>query len=200
MALFDFLFGKKGGFEQTPTMNPQQQQLLQQLLGGLGGATGAGMGFLQNLLSGDTSKFEAPLMRQFNEQTIPHLAEQFSGANAQGSSAFGQALGSAGAGLAQDLGALRGGLQMQGLGQLSNFLNQGLGAKSFESIYRPGTSGFMGGLAPALGQGLGMGLSGGMSGGMGGLLSMLQGLLRSGGKGLRSGEMYSPKTGYQLAD
>lgn len=173
MGLMDFLFGKKGGFEQTPSMNPQQLQLLQNFLGGLGGAQTQGMDFLQNLMSGDTSKFEAPLMRQFYESTVPGLAEQFSGAGAQGSSAFSQALGSAGAGLSERLGALRGGLQMQGLGQLSNFMQMGLGAKPFESVYRPQTQGFVGGLAPGVGAGIGLGLTGGVSSGIDALLKFL---------------------------
>lgn len=168
MPLMDFLFGQKGGFEQTPSMNPQQLQLLQQLLGGLGGASQQGMGFLQNLLSGDTSQFEAPLMRQFSEQTIPGIAERFTGmgAGAQGSSAFGQQMGAAGAGLTEQLGALRGGLQMQGLGQLRGLLGMGLGARPFESIYRPASTGFLGAMAPGIGQGIG-------SAGSFGLLSLL---------------------------
>lgn len=164
MALMDFLFGKKGGFEQTPTMNPQQMQLLQQLLGGLGDTTQSGFGLLQNLLGGDTSKFEAPLMSQFYQSTIPGLAERFTGmgAGSQGSSAFTQALGSAGAGLSEQLGALRGQLGLQGMGQLQGLLGQGLGTKSFESVYRPQSLGFLSGLAPGIGQGIGTGGSFGL--------------------------------------
>jgi len=205
MGLMDFLFGHKASYEQVPTMDPQQQQLLQQLLGGLsggnpgGGAMGSGMGFLQNLLSGDTSKFEQPLMSQFYQSTVPKLAEMFSGAGAgaQSSSAFGQQLGAAGANLSEQLGALRGGLQMQGLGSLQGLMEMGMGAKPFETMYKPETQGFMGAMAPGIGQGLGMGLTGGMSG-MGSGLSALWNLItRSGGSGLRPGEMYNPQYGYR---
>jgi hypothetical protein len=188
MDIMDFLFGHKASYEQVPTMDPQQMQLFQQLLSGLsggnagGGAMGSGMGFLQNILSGDTSKFEAPLMRQFNEQTVPGLAERFSGAGAgaQSSGAFGQQLGAAGAGLSENLGALRGGLQMQALGPLMQMLQTGMGAKPFETMYKPETQGFMGAMAPGIGQGLGMGLTGG---GMGSMMSSLLKLLKGGGNG-----------------
>lgn len=112
------------GLNILSTLNPQQQTILQQLLGSISGQSGniqqnplyqSGQNFLQGILGGDTSKFEAPLMRQFNEQIIPGLAERFSGAGAgsQSSSAFQQALGGAGADLTERLGALRSGLQMQ---------------------------------------------------------------------------------------
>jgi len=146
MALKDFLFGKKGGFEQIPTMGPEQQSLLNQLLGGLGGVTGQGLGFLSGILGGGTEAFEKPLMSQFYQQTIPSIAERFTGlgAGAQGSSAFKQSLGQAGAGLSESLGALRGQLGMQGLSQLQGLLGQGLGARGFESIYRPQQQGNIG--------------------------------------------------------
>ena len=163
MALSDFLFGKKEQTQQVPTMSGGQQDLLTQLLQGLsgggtgGGALGGGLQGLQQLLSGDTEAFEKPLMSQFFQQTVPSIAERFTGmgAGAQGSSAFTQQLGQAGAGLSEQLGALRGGLQQQGLGQLSGLLGAGLGARPFETTFRPGTQGFLGALAPGLGQAAG---------------------------------------------
>jgi hypothetical protein len=169
MSLSDFLFGKKGEMQQVPTMTGGQSDLLNQLLGGLtgggfgGGTTGAGMEGLFKLLSGDTEAFEAPLMRQFQESTIPGIAERFSGlgAGAQGSSAFSQGLSSAGAGLSEQLGSMRGGLQQQGLSQLMNMMNMGLGTKSFENVYKPPTQGFMQGMSGGIGSFLGNKLFGG---------------------------------------
>jgi len=157
MALSDFLFGKKEQVQQVPTMGPEQQQLLSQLLGGLGGPLSGGLQGLQQLLSGDTEAFEKPLMSQFFQQTVPSIAERFTGlgAGAQGSSAFTQQLGQAGAGLSEQLGALRGGLQQQGLGQLQGLLGQGLGARPSETVFRPGGQGFLGALAPGFGQAAG---------------------------------------------
>ncbi len=93
---------------------------------------------------------------QFNQQTIPSLAERFTGLNAQGSSAFTQALGQAGAGLDEGLAALESqyGLQQQGMNQnlLSSLLHYGL-QPSFQSSYFPRQPGFLEGIAPSLGQG-----------------------------------------------
>lgn len=116
--------------EKLDTLNPGQQNfqdMILKLFSGQGGQMGGGLGFLQNLLSGSpesTKAFEAPLTREFNEQTVPGLAERFSGmgGGAQRSSAFGQALSSAGAGLTENIGKVRGGMQMQGLQQLMQLL------------------------------------------------------------------------------
>jgi len=175
MALSDFLFGKKEQMQQVPTMDPQQQALLSQLLGGIGGATGAGLSNLQALLSGDQGAFEAfeaPIKTQFSEEIIPQLAERFSGAGAQRSSVFQQQLGSAGANLSQQLAALRGQLQQSAMSQLTGLLGTGLGARTQENILRPGTQGLLGGLAGGIGSGIGSGF--GMAGGIG--LSKLFGL------------------------
>ena len=163
MPISDFLFGKKGKLEQFPTMTPEQQQLLSQLLGGLGGPLGMGLQNIAQLLSGDPEAlqaFQAPAIRQFEEQIVPGLAERFTGAGAgaQRSSAFQQALGGAGAGLAERLSAQRAGLQQGALGQLGGFLGAGLGAQPFGYQFTPGRGGFLGGLAGGAGGGLGMGL------------------------------------------
>ena len=76
-----------------------------------------GQNFLQNLMNPSqesTQQFAAPYMRQFNEQIVPQIAERFSGLGAQRSSAFQQALGSAGGDLMERLAALKGNLGLQG--------------------------------------------------------------------------------------
>lgn len=126
------------GYSSFNTGTKQQSQFLQQLLGQLGGQSSnigqnplfqQGSNYLQQLLSGSpesTAAFEAPAMRQFNEQIIPGLAERFSGlgAGAQSSSAFQQALGQAGAGLSENLQALRSGLQFGALPQALGYAQQ----------------------------------------------------------------------------
>lgn len=76
--------------------------------------------------------------QEFNEQIVPGIAERFSGANAQRSSGFRNALGAAGSGLAQKLAELQTshardqqsqmmqnrGQNLQQLGLLGNFVNQ----------------------------------------------------------------------------
>jgi hypothetical protein len=81
------------------------------------------------------------MMNQFNQQTVPGLAERFSGMGGQRSNAFGQQLGAGGADLMQNLEALREQSQLrqaelnQGrLGQIGGYLGgqQGLGMRARE--------------------------------------------------------------------
>jgi hypothetical protein len=174
------LTSQKPGLKKVPTMSGQQQgvqnQLLQQLQGllGQGGGFNQAQNYLQNLLSGSpgsTSAFEAPAMRQFNEQIVPGLAERFSGlgAGSQSSSAFQQALGQAGASLSENLQALRSGLQGGAAQSLLGLPSQLLG-HAFQSPFdymqtRGGgrlsnvLGAFGQGLSPGLGQLSGFGLS-----------------------------------------
>lgn len=199
-SIMDFLFGQKGKMMTAPTMTGGQQDLLSQLLGGLsgsnvgGGAMGAGMQNLSQLLSSSPEAFkafEAPAMRQFQQQIVPSLAERFSGmgSGSQGSSAFGQQLGAAGAGLSENLAQLRAQLQQQALSQLMGFGQMGLGARSFENMYRPATQGFLGGISPGIGAGLTSGFGGGT-------LSSLLNLFKS--PGLSPGYMKTPGMNYQM--
>lgn len=182
------------GYNVFSTLNPQQQTILQQLLGSMSGQTGniqenplyqAGGSHLQKILGGDTSAFEAPLMRQFNEQIIPGIAERFSGAGSgsQKSSAFQQALGQSGADLSERLGALRGGLQQNAAGQalgyaqqpvsnLQNLLN--LNTQAFAPKSKPWWQEGLIGLAGGTSQGIGQAIGGG---------SLVQQLLRALGFG-----------------
>lgn len=166
------------GYDTLPTMNPQQMQLFQQLLQQMQGVQGLnqnplyqqGADYWQNLLKGGDEafeKFEAPYKRQFNEQTVPGLAERFSGmgAGAQKSSAFGQALSSAGASLSENLAGLRSGLQgqaaQQGLGyaqapfqQLMDMLGQQTMAYSpKQQKQTPFWQQILTGMSPGVGQG-----------------------------------------------
>lgn len=166
MSLWDTLFGKSAEMKALPTMSNEQQQLFSQLMGGMGGAQNQLMGYLSNLLSGSPEAmkpFEAPAMRQFSEQIVPGLAERFSGmgAGAQSSSAFGQALGSAGAGLAENLQAMRSGLQQQAISPLMSMMGMGLQTPTFNWQQIPGSEGA---LSPLL---QGLGFAGGAA--MGGL-------------------------------
>ena len=153
-----------------------------------------GSGYLQRLLSQDPEmmrQFEAPMMRQFNEQIVPQLAEQFSGMGARSSSAFGQQMGAAGAGLAERIAQMRGQLGLGAAGQALSYaqtpfqqkyaqeglnLNRmqlGLGTPAFGYMSTGGTPGLGSGISSALLQGGGgmMGAGGG-SGFMSGLGSL----------------------------
>ena len=150
----EFLFGKEEQMQQAPLYTPQQQEFFNMMLQQGGEGMGQGWDYLMKIMGGDTSAFEAPLMREFQEQTIPGIAEQFASIDGQSSSAFGQALGSAGAGLQENLAMLREGLKMQALQQMQSMTGMGTG-QQFENILRPGTSGFLDTFAQGAGQALG---------------------------------------------
>jgi hypothetical protein len=171
--LRDALLGTPGQMQAMPTLSPEQQQLFSQLLGGLGGPMQQGMGFLGQLLGGDASAYEAPAMRQFQEQIIPGIAERFAGmgAGAQQSSAFGQQLGAAGAGLAENLAMQRAQLKQQGLSQLQGFFGQAM-QPTFQWQQMPGTQGMLNPLMQGLGAAAGMAIPG-AGGAMGSLLQRL---------------------------
>jgi hypothetical protein len=131
-------------------MSPQQQSALKQVLSALGGP-GGGLEYYMNILGNNPEAFaalEAPMMRQFNEQIVPGLAERFSAVGGQRSSAFPQALSQAGADLSERLSAQRHQLRGQAASQL---LNTGLGARPFENVYKQGSPGLLGYAAQGLG-------------------------------------------------
>jgi len=147
-----FFTGTPGEFKQISKFNPAQEQgfntSLQQALSGLQQPLGQGY---------------APIAQQarsqFNQQTIPTLAERFSSMGGQGgqrSSAFPQMLGQAGAGLEEGLaaGQAQFGLQHQQL--LQQLLGIGL-TPQFETMYTPRQPSFIGNLLSSLAPGLGMG-------------------------------------------
>ena len=107
----------------------------------------------------------APIEQQavtnFNQQTVPSIAERFTSMGGQGGSGFAQALGSAGANLQQSLAALKAqygfnqqgfDLQQQGLDQskLGMLLGQGLQPEN-DNLFQPEQAGFAQAGAPFAG-------------------------------------------------
>jgi hypothetical protein len=144
-ALLGGLFAKGGGqaarSEPVPTRAPNQisgqNQVLQQALSGLGGLN----------KPFDFGPIEKQARSGFAQQTVPTLAERFTsmGNNALSSPAFASQLGQAGAGLEENLAALKSqiGLQQQGQQQnlLLNLLQTGLAPQS-ENLIHPQQPGF----------------------------------------------------------
>lgn len=158
MGLLGGLLGgrKKDKEVRHDVYTPRQQALINEIIGGLSGKEGGlgmGLDYLKNLMQGGEA-FEreaAPVTRQFQEQVLPNLAERFAGSDAMSSSAFGQSLGSASAGLQENLAAMRSNQQMQGLQGLLQLLNPALG-KQFElEVQKGGSSGLGSGLGSILG-------------------------------------------------
>lgn len=172
---------KASKLKKFDTLNPRQESYLRNLIRNLDPSMlnignnqsyQAGSDYLNNLLSGNpeaTAAFEAPYMRQFNEEIIPQLATQFSGLGAQNSSAFRQALGQQAAGLTERLAALRSGLQMQALPQALQYARapsefglagaqMALGTPTFGYTQKGGPAG-SGGWQSTAAQGVGSGLN-----------------------------------------
>lgn len=154
------------GYSTVSTFSPDQQQLFSQLSSLLGPLLSQSGSYYQDLLSGSPEsfeRFEAPYKRQFEEETIPALAERFAGMGGLSSSGFQQSLGQAGTALSENLAALREGLRSQVPGQIMSNLQNLLGMQT--QAFLPKQKGFgrsfLEGLAPGVGQGLGFLGSGG---------------------------------------
>ncbi len=154
-----FWLGKGAEEVQKPIYNPQQEELLNMLLGSLGQQLPGGLQNLQNILGGDQGTFEAferPARRAFEQQTIPTIAERFTGqgAGAQRSSAFGQALGTAGRELEEDIFSKRIGMQSDALSQLLGMLGPAISPRQYQYT-KPRQPGFLESLGVGAAEGVG---------------------------------------------
>lgn len=167
-SLFGGLMGAMSGFgggntkdktKQLPTMTPEQNKLLQQMMtmlspeGQLGEGYGQSLDTLKDWLDPNGAayqKFAQPYMNEFNQQTVPGLAERFAGmgggeGGGLSSSGFGQSLSTAGANLQDQLAQLKTGLMGQAaqglMGQYNQMSGQALGAKPFGYQHQQGGPG-----------------------------------------------------------
>lgn len=146
-SIYDKISGADD-MKQVPTMTRGQTSLLSQLIkmldpqGLLGKSQQGAINYQQQLMdpsSDAVNQFAQPYIDQFNQQTVPGLAERFAGMGAMGgglsSSGFGQSLSSAGGNLQNNLAALKAGLGQQAaqslMGQYGGLLGVGLGAQPF---------------------------------------------------------------------
>lgn len=156
-------------FQQIPLLNRGQQTLHSQLLRaaqmpGAGGAFGTAADFYRDLLSDDSKAFDAfaaPEMRQFQQDIIPGLSEQFAGMGSGGltSSGFRNAAVSAGTDLQERLGSIRAQLRQQGAQGLASLAQQGLQPVT-QTVGIPGSQGFAAPILQGLGTGLGAAVGG----------------------------------------
>lgn len=164
-----FLMGTPDKARQVSNLRPEQEGLYNQAVGaglgpGAGGAFGDAADYYRGLLgnnSQDAQAFAAPAMRQYNEEIVPGLSEQFAGmgSGALSGSGFNLAQQQGNVDLSERLGALRANLRNSAASGLQNIGQLGLGNFS-QWQTQPGTQGFLGSLAPALGTGIGSALGG----------------------------------------
>lgn len=163
-GILSSIFGNKGGgdeFKQVDRLSRPQRGFLNQIYnkGTVENSPlyGSGSDFLQRLLSSDPemmAQFEAPYMQNFEQNIVPGIAERFAGmgtgSGAGSSSALFNSLSQAGRSLQTDLAGLRGGMQMQGLGQALQYAQQpysnklaALNVSPFENVFMPRQPGAM---------------------------------------------------------
>lgn len=104
------------------------------------------------------NQFEAPMQRQFQEQTIPDLANRFASqgsGGSLGSTGFRNALGRAGVDLQTNIAAMRGGMQQGAIPQLMGYAQQpfqnyqsllGMATQPTMNQYQPPSAGLFGGI------------------------------------------------------
>lgn len=152
---------KKEKIKQQSTLRPEQEALYQQAINaglnpGAGGAFGDAADYYRNNLSdnpADFDAFAAPQLRQYNEEIVPGLSEQFAGMGAGGlsSSGFRNAQIQGATDLSERLGALRANLRQASAQGLQNIGQFGLGNFS-ENVRNTPQSTFGENLAEGIGQ------------------------------------------------
>ena len=113
--------GSESQYGQQDIVSPEVKQQLQQLLSRL--PMQQGMDTLTNQLGGN-SGMQGDLMRQFQEEIMPQMAEQYAGAGAMGSSGFAQQMTQGAGRLTSQLGALGAQTQQQGMQNLQGMFGQ----------------------------------------------------------------------------
>lgn len=166
--LDDLISQVKGMGNQNIQQNPNYQ---------------TGQNWLQSMFSDPEffKSFEAPLQRQFQEQTVPELANRFAGmgsGGALGSTAFRNQLAREGSNLSTNIAALRGGMQQQAIPQLLGYAQQPFSnyMSMLNQALTPTQNVFQGPSAGPFG--------GAFSAGMGGLMQGLTNQAYSGQQGM----------------
>lgn len=160
-GLSEFFLGSPQQVQQLSRLGPEQQQALSQIVSQIGPA----------LTGADFEGIASEARRGFQQQTVPTIMERLTALGGDRSSAVGQQLGAAGAGLESQLGALRGQYAQQ---NLQTLLGAGL-QPQMENVVMPEQQGLLQALLVALGGGLGTGLGIGGASGLNSLSSLFRG-------------------------
>lgn len=150
------LFGKKGKMKQISNLTPEQQQLMSLITEGLASGEGA----LGDLFGDfDKETFEegviSPEIKHFKEVILPNLQEKFIAGNQVAGSGMRRAQLGAATDLQERLAKLTYQAQQQQNQNKLAGLQTGLGTQAIQNVYRPGTSGILGGFLQGAGQGAG---------------------------------------------
>lgn len=190
MSLSSFLFGKsKPKAVTTPTLLPGQERLIGGLTSQLQPVQSSGLQFLQSLIDQSPEAlqaFQAPALRQFQEEILPGLSEQYNAAGALGGGNFRNAVLQQARQLSENLAAMRANLGLQAVGQSQGFYSPAL-SRAFETNFQAPRQGFLPGflqgIAPIAGAALAP-FTGGASLAIGSALGSLGGALGNRGGGM----------------
>lgn len=164
-----FAFGSPEKRENVSTLRPEQEPLYQQAIQaglgeGAGGAFGQSADYYRGLLNDQGyNDFAAPALRQYNEDIVPGISEQFAGFGGSGSlsgSGFRNAQVQGATDLGERLAQIRANLRQQGAQGLQNIGQAGLGNFSQNMVTQPGSPGLLRSVAPAIGTAAGAALGG----------------------------------------
>lgn len=148
-----FLFGQRSKTNQKTLLTPEQQQLTELINEGLTKGTGP---FAELLGSFDEGAFEKgvsePAMKQFQDKILPQIQEKFIAGNQVLGSGMRQGQLDAATDLQSKLAGLRYNAQQQQQQNRMGGLQTALGVKGFENVYKPGTEGFVKGMATKVGE------------------------------------------------
>ncbi len=185
-ALLTALGGLTGDkAKQGSTYNKGQRSAIDDILGSIKGMKGGsqdiqqqpgfqqGNDWLMSMFNDPNffNKFEAPLQRQFQEQTIPDLANRFASmgsGGSLGSTGFRNQANREAGNLSTNIGALRGGMQQQAIPQLLGYAQQPF--SNLMSLYNQAlqpTQNQYKPAAPGFGGNIGSSMFGGMAQGFG---------------------------------
>lgn len=182
MNILEMLFGSPA--ERGSTYSKQQQSLIDDIINSVRDMSNqrditqqpgyqTGLNYLQSMFNDPEffRRFEAPLQRDFQERTVPELANRFAGmgsGGSLGSTAFRNQLAREGSNLSTNIAALRGQMQQQAVPQLLGYSQQPFQnyMTMLNSALQPVNNQYTPASAGLLGTGLGS-LFGGLSAGYG---------------------------------
>lgn len=168
-AFSDFLGGSPAKFEQVSNLTPSQLRIKREQERSLRGAPTQVADYYRSQLGNtpqDFQAFAAPELRQFREDIIPGLAEQFAGMGAGGlsSSGFRNATVQAGTDLSERLASLRAQLRQNAAQGLQGLTSQALTPHTQLMQTQQGSEGLLSQLAPAIGSAAGTAIGGPIGG------------------------------------
>jgi len=164
-SIGNFLTGTNAKRDNVSTLRPEQEGNYQNLQNaaqgrGAGGAYGDTADYYRNLLSDNSADYQAfsnPMIRQYNEDIVPGISEQFAGMGAGGlsGSGFRNAQMQGATDLSERLGALRAQLRQQGAQGLQGIGQDSLKSYSTNMETLAGSEGFLPGVARSAGKAVG---------------------------------------------